>query len=324
MNTIAFNNTGSPEDVLHIARKDKPTPGEHEVLVRVLAAPINPSDIFFIEGSYRIPSEFPEQVAGLEGAGIVEKAGPGSGISEGALVSFFYKNTWAEYVLVPARELVVLPDGFPVERAAQFSLNPMTAWGLLDMVAPSKGEWMLLTGANSALGRVVLQLAHQRGVHTIALVRDMSQAAELTLLGAALVFHLEETNLADRILKATEGKGLETALDTIGGSVLTTVLQNMAPFGRIVVYGRIKDEPAQFTNGLIVYKNLTIRGFGIRGFLAGQTKTQYSDMIAQLTSIIGGPSFQLPAAIFPWQQFRDALERNNQAGRTGKVLLKFS
>src|ERR1700678_4213696 len=108
MNTLAFNRTGSPEEVLQIIQKEKPLPGDKEVLVKVLAVPINPSDIYFIEGKYRFKPEFPDQTAGLEGAGIVEKAGRGVSIPEGALVSFFSGNTWAEYVLVPADELAVL------------------------------------------------------------------------------------------------------------------------------------------------------------------------------------------------------------------------
>jgi len=325
MNTIAFDNTGSPEEVLQIISREKPIPGDEEVLVRVLAAPINPSDIYFIEGSYRIKPRFPHQTAGLEAAGIVEKAGRGAGISEGALVAFFYKDTWAEYVLVPAKELAVLPSDFPVDKAAQFSLNPFTAWGLLDMAAPAAGEWMLLTGANSALGRIVIQLAHQRGINIIALVRDTTQTAELQSIGAKLVYHLDDPDLAGHIQQATDGKGLSTALDTIGGAALTTIIQNMAAFGRLIIYGRIKDEPAQFDNGQILYKNLTIRGFGIRAFLSGQTKAQRADMILQLTNIIGRPSFQLPVTqTFPWREFGQALIQNSRGGRDGKTLLRFS
>jgi NADPH:quinone reductase-like Zn-dependent oxidoreductase len=325
MNTIAFDNTGSPEEVLQIIRKEKPTPGDKEVLVRVLAAPINPSDIFFIEGAYRIKSQGPGQTAGLEAAGIVEEAGRDTGISVGAMVAFFYKDTWAEYVLVPAQELAVLPADFPVERAAQFSLNPMSAWGLLEIAAPSAGEWMLLTGANSALGQIIIQLARQKGVRVIALVRDIAQAEQLQALGAEMVFQLDAPDLANQIQLATEGDGLRAALDMVGGSLLTTIIQNMAPFGRIVIYGRTKDEPAQFNNGQIVYKNLMIQGFGIRGYLSGQTKFQRNEMITQLTDILGRQSFQLPVAeIFPWQQFKKALEHNSLSGRGGKVLLQFS
>jgi len=326
MNTLAFDREGSPEEVLQVIEKGKPIPGADEVLVKVLAVPINPSDIYFIEGNYRFKPEFPGQTAGLEGTGIVEKAGARVDMPEGTLVAFFSKKTWAEYVLVSPEELAVLPKDFPVEKAAQFTLNPFTAWGLLEMSHPAPGEWMLLTGANSAVARIAIQLARQREVRTIAIVRDIRQAAELKTLGAELVFDIEDIHLSDHIQQATAGKGIDVALESVGGSIVTRIIENMAPFGRLNIYGLVRrDEAAQFFNGQIVYKNLTIQGFGVRAFLSNQTKSQRRDMIQGLTEAIGRPSFQLPVAqTFSWRDFRKALEQNSQSGRPGKILLKFS
>jgi NADPH:quinone reductase len=325
MNTLAFNRIGSPEEVLQIIQKEKPLPGDKEVLVKMLAVPINPSDIYFIEGKYRLKPEFPDQTAGLEGAGIVEKAGGGVSIPEGALVSFFSGNTWAEYVLVPADELAVLPKDFPVEKAAQFSLNPYTAWGLLDMSGPAGGEWMLLDGANSTVARIVIQLASRKGVRIIAIIRDMTQVEELRTLGAEHVFHIEDEHLSDHIRQATESKGVNVALEFVGGSIVTKIIENLAPFARLIIYGLVKrDEPAQFFNSQVVYKNLRIQGFGVRAFLANQTKAQRTEMTQGLIEAMGQPSFQLPVAqAFPWREFSKALRQNNQSGRLGKIVLNF-
>lgn len=326
MNTIAFNNTGAPEEVLQIIEKEKPVPEAGQVLIRVLAAPVNPSDIYFIQGQYRLRPEFPDQTAGLEGAGLVEKTGSGVNIPEGTLVAFFSKNTWAEYVLLSADELVVLPKDLPIEKAAQFTLNPFTAWGLLEMSRPLSGEWMLLTGANSAVARIVIQLAHRKGVRIIALIRDISLTAELTALGADLVLDMEDEHLSERIQQATEGKGIDVALESIGGSMVTKIIGNMALFGRLIIYGVVRrDEASQFFNSQIVYKDLTIQGFGIRAFLARQTKDQRSQMIQGLAEAIGQVSFQLPVIqVFPWREFGNALKQNSQSGRSGKTLLRFS
>src|SRR5882757_4092386 len=143
MKTIVFNTTGKAEEVLELIQKETPVPGDHEVLVKMAASPINPSDLFFIQGTYRFKPSFPDQTAGFEGAGIVERAGREVSIAPGTLVAFFYKQAWAEYVVLPAKDLAVLPPDFPIEKAAQFSLNPFTAWGLLDAAQPLGGEWML-------------------------------------------------------------------------------------------------------------------------------------------------------------------------------------
>jgi NADPH:quinone reductase-like Zn-dependent oxidoreductase len=199
MKAIVFNKSGKPEEVLQVIEKEKPVPGDMEVLVKVLASPINPSDIFFIQGTYRFKPEFPDQTAGFEGVGIVEASGRNVDIPTGTLVAFFYKRAWATYTVVPAEELAVLPGGMPVEKAAQFSLNPFTAWGLLDNAQPVAGEWMLLTGANASVSQIVIQLARERGVQIIALVRDLAQAPGLRSLGADEVFDIDDEHLSDQI-----------------------------------------------------------------------------------------------------------------------------
>jgi NADPH2:quinone reductase len=325
MNSIAFNKTGSPEEVLQAIEKEKPVAGENEVLIKVLASPINPSDIFFIQGTYRFKPEFPEEIAGFEGAGIVESSGRNAGIPNGALVAFFYRRAWADYIVVPAEELALLPNDFPIEKAAQFSLNPFTAWGLLDTAQPVAGEWMLLTGANSSVSQIVIQLARQRGVRIIALVRDIAQAPGLLSLGADAVFDMEDTRLPEHIQQLTGGKGIDVALDAIGGAIGTTIFENIAAFGRFVLYGAIKKEPGQYFNAQLVYKNLFVKGFGIRSYLNNQTKTQRAEMIRGLIDAMGKASFQLPVArSYKWDQFKEAIRENSVSGRPGKVILKFN
>jgi NADPH:quinone reductase-like Zn-dependent oxidoreductase len=322
MKAIVFNSTGDPEKVLQVIEKEKPVPAAEEVLVRVLAGTINPADVFFIHGTYRFQPTFPDEIAGFEGAGIVESAGKDSGIDKGALVSFFFRNAWAEYAVVPAAELTMLPRGFPVEKAAQFSLNPFTAWGLLEEAQPVPGEWMLLTGANSTVSRIVIQLARQKGVRIIALVRDLAQATGLHALGAEQVFDIEDPQLSDHIRRLTDGKGFSVAMDPIGGAIGTKIFENIAPFGRFILYGSVKKEPAQYYNAQIVYKNLTVKGFGVRAFLTRQTKARRGIMTHELIEAIGKPDFQLPVAqTYTLDQYKEALKANSLSSRPGKILL---
>ena len=323
MKAIAFNNIGAPEEVLQLIEKEKPVPAEGEVLVKILASPVNPADTFFIRGTYRFKPDFPEDIAGFEAAGIVESAGRDANIPIGTLVAFFYRKTWAEYAVVPAAEVAILPKDFPIEKAAQFSLNPYTAWGLLDTAQPVAGEWMLLTGANSSVSRILIQLAKQRGIHIIALIRDQAQAPQLRALGADEVFDLEDARLSDHIRQLTDGKGFNVAFDPIGGSIGTKIVENIAPFGRFILYGSIKKEAAHYFNAQIVYKNLSIKGFGVRAYLTQQTRVQRAAMTRDLIEAIGKSSFQLPVAnSYPLDQFKAALKENDLSGRPGKVLLK--
>jgi NADPH:quinone reductase-like Zn-dependent oxidoreductase len=323
MKAIVFNKTGTPEEVLTVIEKETPVPADGEVLVKMLSSPINPADTFFIRGTYRFQPEFPHQTAGFEGAGIVERVGKGVTIAVGALVAFFHQKAWAEYAVVPAAELTVLPDSFPVEKAAQFSLNPFTAWGLLEAGRPVAGEWMLLTGANAAVSQIVIQLAHQRGVRIIALVRDLAQADGLRALGADEVLDIEDPELSKRVQELTGGKGFNVALDAIGGDIGTKIFENIAPFGRFVLYGSMKKEPAQYFNAQMVYKNLLVKGFGVRAYLNEQTPDGRAAMVQGLIEALGDPAFQLPVVrSYGLDQFREAIRENDRSGRGGKILFK--
>ena len=325
MQAIVFNRTGVPEEVLTVIEKEIPVPAEGEVLVKMLASPVNPADTFFIRGTYRFQPEFPDQTAGFEGAGIVERVGKGVRIAAGSLVAFFHRRAWAEYAVAPAAELTVLPGNFPVEKAAQFSLNPFTAWGLLEAAQPVAGEWMLLTGANSSVSQIVIQLAHKKGVRIIALVRDLAQADGLRALGADEVLDIDDSGLVQRVQELTGGKGFNVALDAIGGAIGTKIFEHIAPFGRFVLYGSMKKEPAQYFNAQMVYKNLLVKGFGVRAYLNDQSAPQRAAMIQGLIEAIGDPAFQMPIAqSYGLRQFREAIRENDRRGRDGKILFKIS
>lgn len=323
MKALAFDKTGTPEEVIQIIEKERPVPADDEVLVKILASSINPADTFFIQGTYRFQPTFPNEIAGFEGAGTVEDAGQHAGVNKGALVAFFARRTWAEYAVIPAAELTILPMDFPIEKAAQFSLNPFTAWGLLEAAQPMPGEWALLTGANSSVSQILIQLAKQKGIHIIALVRDPAQAPGLRALGADDVLDIDDPRLSERVKQLTDGKGFNVAFDSIGGSIGTRIFENIAPFGRFIVYGSVKKEPAQYFNAQMVYKNLTVKGFGVRAFLNSLGKPQRDEMIQNLIAILGKPGFQLPVAqTYSLDEFKAALKANSQSSRPGKILFK--
>lgn len=216
-----------------------------------------------------------------------------------------------------------MPDNFPINKAAQFYLNPFTAWGLLEESKINAREWLLLTAANSTVSRLVIQLAKLRGIKIMAAIRDVKQTSELTALGADAVIHIEDEHFSEQINTITSGTGVHAALDAVGGTAGTKILQNMATNGRVIIYGLLSKEPVQFFNSQVIYKNLEIKGFGIRGFLQRQTKEQKDKMVKTLIGEIAKPSFELPvASSFSLEQFKEALAANDELGITGKIIFK--
>lgn len=323
MKTISFEQAGEPLDVLSVKDQDIPAPGRQEVRIRILGSTINPADSLFIRGHYRFKPVFP-QVAGMEAAGIIDEVGEGVTLPKGALAAFLYKGAWAGYVIVPAEEIYILPAGFPVEKAIQFVLNPFTAWGLLEEAGVAAGDWVLITAATSAVARILTQIARRRGIRVISVVRNRKYEERLKALGADAVVDVSEKDWVQQIGAVTEGKGVQAAIDAIGGETGTALLSTIAPNGRLILYGLLSPDNISFHYSAVIYKQLTIKGFGIRNFITRLTPEARQEMVASLIGMIGDPAFKLEvSAAYPPAQFREAFHAAMAHAGDGKTIFKF-
>ena len=231
MKALVFDKIGSPADVLQLREVPIPEIGEHDALIRMVAASVNPGDFLFIENLYPEPKKpvFPGQIAGNHGAGIVVKTGPRVVLKVGTLVAFSYYNTWAEYAAVPAEWLIPLPSPSRVEVAAQL-VNPITAWDLLDASAVQPGGWLALTAGNSAVSTMVLNFAKLRKINVISIVRSRQKSLDLKAWGAAEVIELSKLSnrLRERIAEMTEQKGVNGVIDCVGGAIASDLIQSLA------------------------------------------------------------------------------------------------
>ncbi|MCB9000188.1 MAG: zinc-dependent alcohol dehydrogenase family protein [Bacteroidales bacterium] len=321
MKAIVFNSTGDFDKVLNLTEVPIPEPAENEVRIKVQASPINPADILFINGKYRLKPVLP-QIAGLEGAGIIDKLGEKVNMKIGSLVAFRDKNIWAEYVVVPANKLVVLPPDFPVEKACQFSLNPITAYALLDEAnVRTEDEWILLTAGNSSVSKLIIQFAKLNNIKTIAVARNSDNFSELDSLGATAIITDDFANIEHRVNEITKGKGVKCVLDAVGGELISKLIKTISPFGKLISYGLISNENVTYHNSSIIFRNITIKGFGIDNWLNETTKNNYKDTIDVLISILINPGFIMPvAAKYPLTEYKKAFEKYIHT-RNGKILL---
>jgi NADPH2:quinone reductase len=319
MKAIYFEQTGDPQKVLAINEFSKPVAAAGEVLVKVIGSPINPSDIFFITGDYRLKPTLP-QIAGFEGAGIIEAVGESVNLKPGSLVAFFSKNAWAEYVTVPQKELFVLPDDFPTTKAVQFALNPITAWGLLEKSGLKEGDWLLLTAGNSMVSKFLIEFAKRRKINLIATVRNAKYVAPLLEKGVAVI-NTEKQEVLPSVKELTGGVGVDCAMDPIGGKLGSVIIEALKPNGKLIIYGKTDPEPAQFHYSAIAYNNLTIFSFGIRGYVNSLTDTAKTIIGNSVAEIIGKPEFDMgPSISYPICDFQSALKAI-QTLAEGKVIL---
>src|SRR5258708_906284 len=247
MKVIRFEHYGEPTQVLTVQECPLPEPARGEVRVRMLASPINPSDLLFVRGLYpRDPPEFPAPV-GFEGVGRVEALGPEvQGLAAGQRVAFLNVNggSWAEYAVVRASELNPVPDDMPDEHAACLCVNPPTAVLMLRRVlAIPRGEWLLQSAASSELGRMIIRLARHDGIRTVNVVRRREAVTELQRLGADAVVVSTEGPIDEQVRRIVGPQGVKYAIDPVVGETGTQIYQALGEEGRMLVYGSLTGEP---------------------------------------------------------------------------------
>lgn len=301
MKALVFEQAGEAALVLQYKDIPQPSPGAGEVLVQVQARPVNPSDHYFIQGAYRRKPVFP-QVAGLEGTGVIIALGAGvTGFKTGQTVAFRAVGTWAEYCIVPAAQLITIAKPLPPEAAAQLGLNTITAVGLLEEAQLKPGQFLLVDAASSSTADLLIQMAKQRGIRVAALVRAARNLD--TVNGVEWTALQDDPGIAQRISEWTGGAGLDGFMDAVGGPLLGTVLLQMAAFGVVLTYGNFnKGAVAEVSNATLVYKNLTVKGFGIDRWVSLQPAANIQAWYAQVVEDLHqGTLSLLPLPIVPLQ-----------------------
>src|SRR5712672_2533481 len=207
MQAIQLTKYGKPEEGLRLVEIAEPgDPKSGQILIRVEYAPINDSDLLVTSGLYAGQPKLPS-VVGNEGAGKVVAGGDGvQNVNVGDRVvvprGVF---SWAEKVLAPAEEAIVLPAEIDPQQASMLSINPPAAALLLEEFVPLKpGDWIVQNAANSGVGRAVIVFAKQMGVRTINIVRRSELVHELKEIGADIVL-LARPNTAAEANRATSG-----------------------------------------------------------------------------------------------------------------------
>lgn len=315
MQALVFDTPGKAQDVLQMQEIAVPEPGPGQVLVQLEARPIQPADLMFIGGRYRIKPVFP-QTAGLEGSGRVVAVGPGATSTLGTRVAFRHPGTWAEFASVPAAKTYRVPESVAAESACQFSLNPLTAWALLDEANLKEGDWFAVNAATSGIARLVHALARRKGLNMVGIVRG---AADHSLPFPTVSASAED--LAGAILEITGGRSIAALLDCVGGQSVTRVFPAMGQGATVVSYGVMETAPATVGNADMIYRNLTWKGFGI-DFWLSRAGERFEVAVADLWQAIAEGNLDLPVkARYPLHQFTAALDAMSAHPHTGKVLL---
>jgi NADPH:quinone reductase-like Zn-dependent oxidoreductase len=235
MRALRFERTGSL-DGLSLAEVPRPVPLDTELLVKVAAAAVNPSDPKNVLG--RMHETTVPRVPGRDFAGTVER-GPAEWLGRsvfgtGGNLGFGRDGSHAEYVAVPIEAAVPVPRGVSFSRAAGIGLPYLTASEIRDAAALSPGETILVLGVRGAVGSAVAWLAHRAGARVIGVGRTAQAIGAGPALPVAAWIDLESTDLAAGCRALTGGRGADVVFDPVGGDLFEPCLAALARRGRQV------------------------------------------------------------------------------------------
>lgn len=331
MQAVRFEANGEPADVLSVVDVDLPEPGPGEVAVRMIAAPINPSDLMFIRGVYGKLPQFP-CTPGFEGVGVVERAGggllPRMFVGKRVAVMRSPHGSWAERTVLPAKQVIPLPGELSDEQAAMFFINPATAYVLTQKVLRvPPGAWLLQTAATSAVGRMMIRLGKTYGFKTLNVVRRPEAVEELRAAGGDEVVQYdgcaqERENFVERVRSIVGEEGVRFAVDPVGGGTGSAVIETLGLRGHLVVYGTLVPEPLQFSTRKLITPSAKVEGFWLSNYMATLPLYRRLGLVGSIKKLMRqGVLTADVARTFALADVRDAVRAAEEPGRSGKILL---
>lgn len=324
---VELNKIGDPAQVLVVKHQKTQALQSGEVRIRILAAPIHPSNLLQIAGNYGVDAVLPS-TPGSEGVGRVLEVTPQvKHLSVGQLVLLAGVGTWRDELVAPAAALIPLPDlGSPsdqvIEQLSMTTVNPLSALLMLDLYTDlKKGDWVVQSAANSAVGGYLIQLAKQRGIKTVNVVRREGLAEDLMAKGGDVVL-IDGPNLAKKIAAATGNAPIVLAVDAVGGETFTRLAQSMGDGGTLVTYGALSGKPAVVSQGVLIGKDIRIRGFWLSKWFLTVSAAERQAAYAKVIPLIVSGALQANVdSRFSVADIKQAVTRAAERGRNGKVII---
>ncbi|MGJ7913341.1 zinc-dependent alcohol dehydrogenase family protein [Neobacillus sp. LXY-1] len=322
---ITFYEFGSPKDVLKIEYKTIEPPKDHEVLVRMLARPINPSDLIPIRGAYSHRISLPN-IPGYEGVGIVEEVGPlvSKNLIGKRVLPLRGEGTWQEYVKTSAEFAVPIPDSFDDFTASQMYINPVTAWVVCTEVLKLKPNDVLLVNAcGSSIGHIFVQLSKILGFQLIAVTRNDKYTEELLHLGASYVIDTSISRLHETVMELTSGRGADAAIDSIGGSDGNELAFCVRPNGHFLTIGILSGVQVNWAH-IVNQAKVNANIFHLRNWNNNISAKKWQETFDHLIRLINGKklSLMMVDSMYDLSDVKKAIDAVEFPNKTkGKVFL---
>jgi NADPH:quinone reductase-like Zn-dependent oxidoreductase len=340
MKALYFNQHGGPE-VMQYGDLPDLTPGAGEVLVRVHAAALNHLDLWVRRGWPGIKLHMPH-IGGADVAGVV--AGYGEGVQSPALgtpvvifpgvltgedewtqrgeecVSPLFKllaehvrGGCAEYICVPQRNVLPIPEGISFVQAAAPVVVGVTAWRMFKRVGLKAGESVAIVGTGGGVNSISIQIAKLLGATVYAITSTEEKAALSRRLGADVVINYRSEDWSKALYTLTGKRGVDVVVDNVGKATLPLSMRAVARGGRIAIVGNTSGPLAEIDVRLIFGKQIS---------LVGSTLGNHQDFLEVMNLVWSGKLTPVIDRVMPLSEGRSAYEILESGQQFGKIILQ--
>ncbi|WP_330289342.1 NAD(P)H-quinone oxidoreductase [Streptomyces sp. NBC_00576] len=323
MLAITIPEPGGPEALVWAEVPD-PVPGEGEVLVEVVAGAVNRADILQRQGFYNPPpgaSPYP----GLECSGRIAEVGPGvSGWSVGDEVcALLAGGGYAQKVAVPAGQLLPVPEGIDLKRAAALPEVACTVWSNVFMISHLRsGETFLVHGGSSGIGTMAIQLAKALGARVAVTAGTKEKLDRCAELGADILVNYREQDFVEELKQATGGAGADVILDNMGAKYLDRNVRALAVNGRLAIIGMQGGVKAELNIGALLTKRAAISATSLRARPLAEKTAIVAAVREHVWPLLdAGHVRPVVDREFPMSDAAAAHRLVEESGHVGKVLL---
>jgi NADPH:quinone reductase len=323
MKAVQLKEYGGPE-VLEIVEIEKPVPAGREVLIEIKAIGVNYADTARREGQYVVKTPLPF-IPGAEIAGIVASIGDKvTSVKPGMrVVTLIESGGYSEFALADERSLIPIPEQLDYQNAVALPLQGLSAYHVLKTMGRlEKGESVLVHAAAGGVGTLAVQLAKLFGAGKIIATASSSEKLELARqMGADVLINYSEPNWVEQVLEATGGKGVDVALEMVGGDVFHKTLKCLATFGRLVVFGAASGEQSKMYPSSLMARNQSVIGFFLPQIMRKPELLQQS--LVELLSYLGEGKLKLTiGGVFPLDEAANVHRLLQSRKTTGKLVLE--
>ncbi|GHF01318.1 zinc-binding dehydrogenase [Thalassotalea profundi] len=316
---------------LNLIEKDIPVLKKGQVLIKMLASPVNPSDLVYLLGKYGLPPQ-DNAYCGFEGVGIVVDANAGiygkwlTGKRVAISAQPGIDGVWAKYAITKANFCLPVRNDIPDEQAATLIVNPCTSVCMVDRAVELGAKSIVINAAASQVGKGAIRYAKRLGVKTIATVRSQTNVDVLTTLGADHVLNTMDENFDHQLKTFANELQATVLLDAVAADDTPRVLKAMPKGSTAIVYGRLTEthDPigGRFSVADVIFRDIKIEGFWLATYIGKAKPWQVLALSKKVQKLFASGVFKTDIyATVGFSDFSKAIDHYAEHKSDGKVIL---